>query len=222
MLNLGVAGISECEYGQLDIVIGQWSLSNGELETLHTSSDVRLREHIERSIAVLLWEAILVGSPVFITNKSLLAANCSIILPRLSYLSLPHMGLWALKSPRIKQGCGNCCRRSRRSSSLSSWDPGAYKLQMETSRWCPICILTPCNRVFSWCSWKGISFWINIATPPCCNRLKASGLVYRVVKWDFEWLSHFGFLYSNYLSFVLRNQVQQFVFLVWETLDVPL
>ena len=56
--------------------------------------------------------SILVGAPLFSISNILTSAKFSTILLRGSVYVLPHISLYALRSPRTRTGLGNCSYRS--------------------------------------------------------------------------------------------------------------
>ena len=77
----------------VSIIMGQWSLSRGDLNTDQSKLKEMEGEHNERSIAVSLLSVILVAEPSFNIFKLLSDEKASIIRPLESVEALPHWRL---------------------------------------------------------------------------------------------------------------------------------
>lgn len=90
-------------------IIGKWSLPYGFGMTLHENSEYSEGWQIERSmeVKVLVAELKCVASLVLSKHSHVERRKRSTSAPLASRLPLPHNGLCALKSPKIKYGAGS-------------------------------------------------------------------------------------------------------------------
>ena len=107
-----------------------------------------------------------VEEPSFKTRKLRSLKTSSNRQPLLSQWSLPHKGLWPLKSPTTINGRGSCSKRWYKSTPLTGTDSSKYMLQTVTVFPKEILAATAC-KLLSRSSGLDKIFWlISRATPP--------------------------------------------------------